>query len=68
MTEDEWRKRYAARIQAVTLCTPEFAEDCAKNTSLGTFLTVEDDPEGAADDEMGEWTDDGDDGAELGYN
>lgn len=57
--EDEWRARYAAHIKAQTGCTDLFAQECAAQVEFNTFLSLDDSPEDAADDEMMEWTYDG---------
>jgi hypothetical protein len=55
--EYDWRKRYAARIVAVTTCSDDVAQMAADAVELdGTFHSVDDDPVEAADDEMAEWT------------
>lgn len=61
MHEDEWRRRFAARIMEVTKWPDKPAMDYAASIEL-TELDDEfrDNPELAADEEMSCWTDDGD--------
>lgn len=57
---EAWRAKYALRIMAVCNCSEDFAIDSAKAVDDETIAKRMDDPEGAADEEMEYWTDDGD--------
>ena len=58
MSRDEWLRRYKARFVNAGLTT-EQAEDCANAESFECLSSggFEDDPEGAADEEMSYWSD-----------
>jgi hypothetical protein len=52
----EWLRRYAARIVERTGYTQEFGDLCARAESFEVLSDMfEDDPEGAADEEMSYW-------------
>lgn len=56
--ETEWLRRYKARFIVVAGLTPEQAEACANAESFEVLSeSFEDDPEGAADEEMSYWSD-----------
>ena len=56
MKQEEWLKRYAARIVAVTRVPQDFADKSAQAVSFEELSEgFEDDPEGAADEEMSYW-------------
>lgn len=58
LTEDEWMRRLRARL--VERAGPG-ADEVADAASFAEWSEgFEDDPEGAADEEMSYWTDDGD--------
>lgn len=55
-TEQEWLARYKARIMAVAHVRDDFAEACAQAEPFAVLSEFfEDDPEGAADEEMSYW-------------
>lgn len=56
LTRDEWRARYKQRFIDVCDCDDWFAQACAEAESFETLSEFfEDDPEGAADEEMSCW-------------
>lgn len=63
IAQDEWQRRFAARIMACASWDEWPAMQCAEDgyemmmSESPEFAT---DPEGAADEEMSCWTDDGD--------
>ena len=63
LDQSEWQRRFAARIMACATWDERLAMQCAE--SGYEYMTSEspefaNDPEGAADEEMACWTDDGD--------
>lgn len=57
MDKEEWLKRYKARMIERGLCEKDAEEFTEANEPLD--FTKEDDPEGAADDELSYWVSDG---------
>ncbi len=58
MTQDEWLTRFKRRFIEVAGITEAHAEDCARSEPFDALCEMfEDDPEGAADEEMSYWTD-----------
>lgn len=58
MDRAEWLRRYMNRFIERADLTPKQAEQCAKAESFEVLSQgFEDDPEGAADEEMSYWTD-----------
>lgn len=56
MTEEEYLRRYAARIKERTGLTDEAADACAHAVPFEDLSEMfEDDPEGAADEELSYW-------------
>lgn len=60
-TPDEWRRQYAARLVARGGCTELDAANAARVAFDEGYDDM--DPEDAADEEMSNWDDDGDDHA-----
>lgn len=59
LSRDEWRRRYAARIAAVAgwdQASADAAAEALPDEYMGDYAS----PEEAADDEMSNWEDDGD--------
>lgn len=58
MTREEWFRRYRQRFIDQANLTEEQAQSCADAESFETLSEFfEDDPEGAADEEMSYWSD-----------
>ncbi len=58
MTNKEWLTRYKQRFIDVAGLTPAQADDCSRAESFDVLSEMfEDDPEGAADEEMSYWSD-----------
>lgn len=54
--QQEWLRRYADRIRSVTGMSEEFSWACARAETFEVLSDMfEDDPEGAADEEMSYW-------------
>lgn len=61
MSQEEWLYRYKARIIDEADVTEECAQECAAAAPFAELSKGwENDPEGAADEELSYWTDDGD--------
>lgn len=61
LSQEEWLRRYKARIIDEADVTPECAQECADAATFAELAEGwENDPEGAADEEMSYWMDDGD--------
>lgn len=63
LSPEEWKRRYAARIIACASWNERAAMHCAEagyEVMRDGCEEFADDPEGAADEEMSCWTDDGD--------
>jgi hypothetical protein len=59
----EWQRRFAARIMEIAKWPEIPAIQCAESAVAemdDMWDDYKDDPEGAADEEMSNWTDDGD--------
>ena len=58
MTQSEWLDRYKRRIMERAGVPEKFADDCAHAEPFEVLSDMfEDDPEGAADEELSYWTD-----------
>lgn len=58
--KDEWLRRYAAQIVKRANVSPELADECAHAAPFEVLSEMfEDDPEGAADEEMSCWSEEG---------
>ena len=56
MTEQEWLERYARHMQDRAGLTPQQAQACAEAEPFEKLAEMfEDDPEGAADEELSCW-------------
>lgn len=56
MTQSEWLDRYKRRFMDVAELTADQAQACAEAESFAVLSEFfEDDPEGAADEEMSYW-------------